>query len=88
MGAYKQFLASDLITTPLKVNKEFTFQGSSSLNTASIGRFLGNNIYQFDFNPKVDPYTGNYTVVTTGTTASFSFDMGFLQSTAQGVGSS
>jgi hypothetical protein len=50
MGAYKQFLTSDLITTPLKVHKEFTFQGSSSLNTASIGRFLGNNIYQFDFN--------------------------------------
>jgi hypothetical protein len=88
MGAYKQFLASDVITTPLKVNKEFTFQGSSSLNTASIDRFLGQNVYQFDFNPKIDPYTGNYTVVTPGTTASFTFDMGFLQTTAQGVGSS
>jgi hypothetical protein len=88
MGAYKQFLASDLITTPLKVNKEFAFQGSSSLITASVNRFLGNNIYQFDFNPKIDPYTGNYTVVTPGTTASFTFDMGFLQTTAQGVGSS
>jgi len=88
MGAYKQFLASDVITTPLKVNKDFTFQGSSSLNTASIDRFLGQNVYQFDFNPKIDPYTGNYTVVTPGTTASFTFDMGFLQTTAQGVGSS
>jgi hypothetical protein len=68
MGAYKQFLASDLITTPLKVNKEFAFQGSSSLITASVDRFLGNNIYQFDFNPKIDPYTGNYTIVTPGTT--------------------
>jgi hypothetical protein len=88
MGAYKQFLASDLITTPLKVHKDFTFQGSSSLVTASVSRFLGNNIYQFDFDPKKDPYTGDYTVVTSGTTSSFSFDMGFLQSTAAGVGSS
>jgi len=88
MGAYKQFLASDLITTPLKVHKEFTFQGSSSLITASVSRFLGQNIYQFGFNPKVDPYTGNYTIITPGTTSSFSFDMGFLQSAATSNGSS
>lgn len=88
MGAYKQFLTSDLIITPLKVHKEFAFQGSSSLNTASIGRFLGNNIYQFDFNPKVDPYTGNYTVVTPGTTASLTFSATPINNEAASVGSS
>jgi len=88
MGAYKQFLASDLITTPLKVHKEFTFQGSSSLVTASVGRFLGNNIYQFNFDPKKDPYTGDYTVVTPGTTASLNIDLGFFHNEAASVGSS
>jgi len=88
MGAYKQFLTSDVITTPLKVNKEFTFQGSSSLNSASISRFLGQNVYQFDFNPKIDPYTGNYTIVTTGTTSSAQFNFLNLHSQASTVGSS
>jgi hypothetical protein len=88
MGAYKQFLASDLITTPLKVNKEFAFQGSSSLITASVDRFLGNNIYQFDFDPKIDPYTGNYTIVTPGTTSSFTFSATPINNEAAAIGSS
>ncbi len=88
MGAYKQFLASDLITTPLKVHKDFTFQGSSSLITSSVSRFLGNNIYQFDFDPKLDPYTGDYTIVTSGTTASAQFNYVNLHSQAASIGSS
>jgi len=88
MGAYKQFLASDLITTPLKVHKEFTFQGSSSLITASVDRFLGQNIYQFDFNPKIDPYTGNYTIITPGITASIQFNYINLHTEALTLGSS
>jgi hypothetical protein len=88
MSAYKQFLTSDVITTPLKVHKDFTFQGSSSLNTASVSRFLGNNIYQFDFDPKIDPYTGNYTIITPGTTASLNIDLGFFHNEAASVGSS
>jgi hypothetical protein len=88
MGAYKQFLASDLITTPLKVHKDFTYQGSSSLITASVSRFLGNNIYQFNFDPKLDPYTGDYTIVTPGTTASAQFNYVNLHSQAVSIGSS
>ena len=88
MGAYKQFLTSDVITTPLKVHKDFTFQGSSSLITASVDRFLGQNIYQFDFNPKIDPYTGNYTVVTPGTTSSISFSVFPFNVEATTIGSS
>jgi hypothetical protein len=88
MGAYKQFLTSDLITTPLKVNKEFAFQGSSSLITASVNRFLGNNIYQFDFDPKIDPYTGNYTIVTPGTTSSLTFSATPINNEAAAIGSS
>jgi len=88
MGAYKQLLTSDVITTPLRVHKDFTFQGSSSLNTASIGRFIGQNIYQFDFEPGKDPYTGNYTIVTPGTTSSAQFNFLNLHAEAVSVGSS
>ena len=88
MGAYKQFLASDLITTSLKVHKDFTFQGSSSLITASVSRFLGNNIYQCDFDPKKDPYTGNYTIVTPGTAASLTFSATPFNNEAAALGSS
>jgi len=88
MGAYKQFLTSDVITTPLRVNKDFTFQGSSSLITASIDRFLGQNIYQFDFEPGKDPYTGNYDVVTPGITSSISFSIASIHGEAFTVGSS
>jgi hypothetical protein len=88
MGAYKQFLTSDVITTPLRVNKDFTFQGSSSLITASIDRFLGQNIYQFDFEPDKDPYTGNYDIVTPGTTSSALINISNLHSQASSIGSS
>jgi hypothetical protein len=59
MGAYKQFLASDIIVTPFEVNKGFTFQGAELTNpNVSIDRFLGKNIVSPIFNPLSDPTTG------------------------------
>jgi hypothetical protein len=59
MGAYKQFLTSDIIITPFEVNKSFTFQGASELTASivSIDRFLGLNTSSL-FNPITDPTTG------------------------------
>ncbi len=59
MGAYKQFLTSDIIITPFEVNKSFTFQGASELTASavSIDRFLGLNTSSL-FNPTTDPKTG------------------------------
>jgi hypothetical protein len=59
MGAYKQFLASDIIITPFEVNKGFTFQGAELTDpNVSIDRFLGKNIVSPIFNPLSDPTTG------------------------------
>jgi len=59
MGAYKQFLASDIIVTPFEVNKGFMFYESEFTNSnVSIDRFLGKNIVSPIFNPLSDPTTG------------------------------
>ena len=60
MGAYKQFLASDIVITPLEVNKSFTFEGAAALTSSVVGidRYLGTNINSYIFNPNVDPTTG------------------------------
>jgi hypothetical protein len=68
MGAYKQFLASDIIVTPFEVNKTFTFQGINvgeasspiALNYPDVGidRLLGRNITGSLFNTTSDPTTG------------------------------
>jgi len=59
MGAYKQFLTSDIVITPFEVNKSFTFQGAAALTASnvSIDRFLGLNTSSL-FNPSTDPKTG------------------------------
>lgn len=45
MSVFKQFLSSDLIVTPFKVNKNFTFSGSEfTTSYAGIDRFVGTNI--------------------------------------------
>jgi hypothetical protein len=44
MGAFKQFLSSDVTVVPFVVNKSFTFAGSASLVSNSIERLLGSNI--------------------------------------------
>jgi hypothetical protein len=46
MGAYKQFLASDIVVTPFEVNKAFSFKGAAAMTASDVGidRFLGTNI--------------------------------------------
>jgi hypothetical protein len=59
MGAYKQFLASDIIITPFEVNKSFTFKGNALTGSdVGIDRFVGSNITGSLFNPLSDPTTG------------------------------
>jgi len=43
MGAYKQFLSSDIVVTPLELNKSFNFQGAAALSGSDVGidRLLG-----------------------------------------------
>jgi len=68
MGAYKQFLASDIVVTPFEVNKGFTCYADSEgiivLDGAVSGvdRLLGQNILSPIFNPLSDPTTGTLTV--------------------------
>jgi hypothetical protein len=58
MGAYKQFLASDITVIPFEVNKSFSFSGSQLTGSdVSIDRYLGKNISGL-FNPLSDPTTG------------------------------
>ena len=40
MGAFKQFLSTDVTVVPFVVNKSFTFVGSASLNSNNIERLL------------------------------------------------
>lgn len=64
MGAYKQFLASDIIVTPFEVNKGFTCtsnaMGIIALDgeNSGIDRLLGKNILSPIFDPLSDPTTG------------------------------
>ena len=59
MGAYKQFLASDIVVTPLELNKSFIFKGAAALTGSNVGidRFLGLNTSSL-FDPSTDPTTG------------------------------
>jgi hypothetical protein len=60
MSAYKQFLASDIIVTPFKVNKNFTFNGATSLTDSNVGidRFIGKNLQSDPFISSSAPTTG------------------------------
>jgi hypothetical protein len=46
MSVYKPFTTSDVIVTPFKVNKSFSFQGASAITASNVGidRFVGKNI--------------------------------------------
>ena len=46
MSVYKSLTTSDVIVTPFKVNKSFSFQGASAITSSNVGidRFLGKNI--------------------------------------------
>lgn len=63
MGAYKQFLASDIIITPFEVHKGFYFTGSAQLTGSDVGidRFLGTNVTTSLFESGSDPITGQIT---------------------------
>lgn len=59
MGAFKQFLSSDIVVTPLELNKSFNFQGAAALTGSNVGidRYLGLNTSSL-FDPNTDPQTG------------------------------
>ena len=44
MSVYKPFTTSDIVLSPFKVNKSFTFQAASALTSSGIDRFIGKNI--------------------------------------------
>ena len=46
MSVYKSLTTSDVIVTPFKVNKSFSFQGASAITASNVGidRFKGKNI--------------------------------------------
>jgi len=44
MSVYKPFTTSDIVLSPFKVNKSFTFQGAASVTGSGIDRFIGENI--------------------------------------------
>ena len=46
MSVYKPFITSDVIVSPFKVNKSFTFKGASELTSSNVGidRYIGRNI--------------------------------------------
>jgi hypothetical protein len=44
MSAFKQFLSTDVIVSPLVVNKSFSFEGTASLSNANILRLQGFNL--------------------------------------------
>jgi len=44
MGAFKQFLSTDVTVVPFVVNKSFSFVGSASLEAAGIKKYFGQNI--------------------------------------------
>jgi len=59
MIAFKQLLTSDVIVTPLEVNKAFAFSGSQLISSSvGIDRFLGALSTASFFNPSSEPTTG------------------------------
>ena len=57
MSVYKPFTTSDVVVTPFKVNKSFSFQGASALTASNIGidRFIGKNIQSILFVSSSNP---------------------------------
>jgi hypothetical protein len=43
MSVFKPFITSDVVVSPFKVNKEFTFEGTAALTGSGIDLFLGEN---------------------------------------------
>ena len=57
MSVYKPLTTSDVIITPFKVNKNFTFQGASALAASNVGidRYIGKNLTSPLFVPESNP---------------------------------
>ncbi len=49
MGAFKQFLSTDVTVVPFVVNKSFYFEGTASMDDAGVRRFLGQNTPYLSF---------------------------------------
>lgn len=62
MSVYKPFITSDVIVTPFKVNKSYTFTGASEFtaSNAGINRFIGQNTTKYNSGSLYN--TGNTTV--------------------------
>ena len=90
MGAYKQFLTSDVIVAPFEVHKDFSFSGDQLTGSnVLINRFLGLRDTCFDlFNPISDPITGTYSIITPGNTSSAELSIFPFHTKAATVGSS
>jgi hypothetical protein len=66
MSAYKPFTTSDVVVTPFKVNKSFTFKGASEFTSSNVGidRFFGKNTpYISGSNPTGEISTQNQTLI-------------------------
>ena len=44
MGAFKQFLSTDVTVVPFVVNKSFSFEGTASMDAVGIQRLFGRNL--------------------------------------------
>lgn len=44
MSVFKPFITTDIIVSPFKVNKSFTFEGTANLTGSGIDKFIGENI--------------------------------------------
>lgn len=44
MSVFKPFITSDVVVSPFKVNKSFTFEGTAALTGSGIDLFLGENL--------------------------------------------
>jgi len=62
MSIFKPFITSDVVVTPFKVNKTFTFTGASALTSSNVGidRYFGKNIQSTLFISGSNP-TGEFT---------------------------
>ena len=66
MSVYKPFTTSDVVVTPFKVNKSFTFTGASEFTSSNVGidRFFGKNTpYISGSNPTGEISTQNKTLI-------------------------
>jgi hypothetical protein len=64
MSSFKQFNSKDVVISPFKVNKSFTFKGASQFTGSNVGidRLIGKNITPTN-NISTEPTTGQISTV-------------------------